>query len=256
MRRQLLAGLNDGAEPAEPDEPTEPAGPEAEPAAGRTPARARSRVTGVRGRVLVAAAAALCLLVSLSAMSLLMARDALPGQALYGVKRSAESAELGLTFGAESRGFKHLQFATARIDELEALAAAGGPAVSSSDAGPYQAALEAFDAEAAAGSRLLTQAATSGNGSLLDALHSWAPQQSERIGALGRALPEQPASQAAESRDLLSRIAERATALRPRLGCQQVTSGTADDIGPLPAAGPCDPVLPGSGPAPPPSPTG
>ena len=37
-------------------------------------------------------------------MSLLLSRDALPGDALYGIKRTAESASLGLTFGDESQG--------------------------------------------------------------------------------------------------------------------------------------------------------
>jgi Domain of unknown function (DUF5667) len=201
---------------------------------------ARSRRAGVRGLLLVAAAAALCLLLSLSAMSLLMARDALPGDALYGVKRSAESAELGFTFGAESRGFKHLQFATARLDELEAMAAGGvGP---TTDAGPYREAIEEFDADAAAGSRLLIEAATKGNSSLLSALHSWAEQQSPRIQMAVPALPEQAAIRAAESGELLRRIAERAASLRARVGCLAVTSGGVDDIGPLPAEGPCQPV--------------
>jgi hypothetical protein len=114
LREQLLAGIDDRLDPR----PRPQAMPE--PSRSARARVARARVASVRGRLLVAAAAALCLLVSLSAMSLLMARDALPGDALYGVKRSAESAELGFTFGVESRGFKHLQFATARLDELEA----------------------------------------------------------------------------------------------------------------------------------------
>jgi Domain of unknown function (DUF5667) len=201
---------------------------------------ARTRAAGVRGRLLIAAAAALCLLLSVSAMSLLMARDALPGDALYGVKRSAESAELGFTFGAESRGFKHLQFATARLDELQALAASGaGP---TTDTGSYRDLLEWFDADAAAGSRLLLAAMTSGNGGLLGALQGWAEQQSQRIRVTAPALPEQAAMRAAESGELLHRIAERAASLRARVGCLAVTSGGADDIGPLPAGGPCEPV--------------
>lgn len=202
----------------------------------------RSRRAGVRGRLLVAAAAALCLLLSLSAMSLLMSGDALPGDALYGVKRSAESAELGLTFGAESRGFKHLQFATARLDELQGLAASGvGP---NTDAGPYQEALDEFDAEAAAGSRLLVEAAINGNSSLLGALHGWAEQQPQRIQMTVPVLPEQAARRAAESRELLRRIAERAASLLARVGCLTVTSGGVDDIGSRPAEGPCQPVNP------------
>lgn len=267
IRRQLLAGLEETQTPGAKPSPGPTALPESraavhqeaaarQEAAVRQEASAgpRSRVAGVRGRLLVAAAAALCLLVSLSAMSLLLARNALPGQALYGVKRSAESAELGLTFGAESRGFKHLQFATARLDELEALAGQGA------DAGRYQTALEDFDADAAAGSRLLVQAATGGaaphqDASLLPALGGWAQQQSERLEADLATLPEPAAARTAETRALLDRIAERAGALQGRLACRTVTSGVPDEVGALPAGGPCEPVEAGA-PSGPPAGTG
>ena len=261
IRRELLAGLEEtqtpGAKPSPgPRAKSEPTAVARQEAAARQEASAgpRSRVAGVRGRLLVAAAAALCLLVSLSAMSLLLARNALPGQALYGVKRSAESAELGLTFGAESRGFKHLQFATARLDELEALAGQGA------DAGRYQTALEDFDADAAAGSRLLVQAATGGaaphqDAGLLPALGGWAQQQSERLEADLATLPEPAAARTAETRALLDRIAERAGALQGRLACRTVTSGVPDEVGALPAGGPCEPVEAGA-PSGPPAGTG
>jgi hypothetical protein len=250
MRRRLLAAIESRPDTADgvtgpdtADGVTEReaadgvTGPEPVPAPGRP---VRTRAAGVRARLLVAAAAALCLLLSLSAMSLFMARDALPGDALYGVKRSTESAELGFTFGVESRGFKHLQFATARLDELEALAASGAGATT--DADPYREALEGFDADAAAGSRLLAEAAVRGNTSLLGALQAWAEQQSQRIQTAAPALPEQAAIRAAESGELLRRIAERAASLRARVGCSAVTTGEVDDIGLLPAGGPCEPV--------------
>src|SRR5262249_8903376 len=119
MRARILAGLQDT--PA--GEPDADADAVVVPVSLDAARRRRSVAAGVQGRLLIAAAAALCLLVALSGMSLVLARDALPGDALYGVKRSAESAELGLTFGDEPRGFKHLQFATARVDEIEAIAA-------------------------------------------------------------------------------------------------------------------------------------
>jgi hypothetical protein len=55
-------------------------------------------------------------------------------------------------------------------------------------------------------------------------------------------LPEQAAIRAAESGELLRRIAERAASLQARVGCLAVTSGGVDDIGALPAEGPCQPV--------------
>lgn len=207
---------------------------------------ARPAATGLRGRLLVAAAATLCLLMSLSGMSLLLARDALPGDALYGVKRSAESAELGLTFGLDSRGFKHLQFATARVDEMEALAARTGGAVPAADADRYRTALQAFDTDAAAGSRLLIQSATNGDGSMLAALHGWALQQRQRIETATAAMPKLAAARSAESLALLTKVAERTSALQARLRCLSVTSGASDNVGLLPADGTCVPVPVGS----------
>ena len=75
-----------------------------------------------RGRVVVAAAAALCLTMSLSGMSVLLSRDAVPGDALYTFKRTAESAELGLTFGDQPKALKHLEFAGDRVNEIEIMA--------------------------------------------------------------------------------------------------------------------------------------
>jgi Domain of unknown function (DUF5667) len=207
-------------------------------------ARRRTSLPGVHGRLLGAAAAALCLLLSLSGMSLVLARDALPGDALYGVKRSAESAELGLTFGDESRGFKHLQFATARVDEIEALAARAG-STPNPDPARYLTALQAFDTDAAAGSRLLIESATNDTGEQLDALGSWAAQQRQRLADARPAMPERAASRADGSIGLLQRVSDRVAALQQRLACQTVTSEERDDLGRLPADGACEPVTTG-----------
>jgi Domain of unknown function (DUF5667) len=233
MRRRILAGLDELNE----QDAVTPVG---------LAARRRSAVAGVQGRLLVAAAAALCLFVALSGMSLVLARDALPGDALYGVKRSAESAELGLTFGDEPRGYKHLQFASARIDEIEAIAAraygAGVESGSVGEANRYLMALREFDTDAVAGSRLLIETATNGRGDELTALRAWAQQQRQRLDSAGAAMPVRAASRADGSIALLDRMIERVLRLRARLACLTVTSGGRDDVGLLPADGACVPV--------------
>ncbi len=118
------------------------------------PARA---VSGARGRFAVAAVAVLALVGSLTGMSLLLSRDALPGDALYGVKRTAEAASLGLTFGDEGKALKHLEFASARVSEIETLARRY-PDRDSAPVGGYLTALTDFDNDAAAGSRQLIAA--------------------------------------------------------------------------------------------------
>jgi len=198
------------------------------------------RRSGARGRLAVAAAAALCLLLSLAGMSLLLSRDALPGDALYGIKRSAESASLGFTFGSESKALKRLEFASARITEMETLVdryrdSGGGPL------GGYLSALTDFDADAAAGSRELATVGANSDQRVLSSLRDWADVHTTRLTDLRARLPEQAANRAAVSLDLLDRMSKRAEALRARTNCSPVTSGQADDVGPLPAEGTCAP---------------
>lgn len=201
------------------------------------PARREQR-SGARGRLVVALAAALCLLFSLAGMSLLLSRDALPGDALYGVKRTAESASLGLTFGEESKGFKRLEFAAARVDEIETLVdryreSGGGPL------GGYLTALTDFDADAAAGSRVLAAIGANSDRRALGELRDWADAQATRLAELRGALPAEAAERAGTSLDLLARIAERASALQARADCVSVTSGEVDQVGPVPEEGGC-----------------
>ncbi|MGH4001580.1 MAG: DUF5667 domain-containing protein, partial [Pseudonocardiaceae bacterium] len=132
----------------------------------------------------MAAAAALCLLMSLSGMSVLLSRDALPGDALYAFKRSAESAELGFTFGDQPKALKHLQFASARVSEIETMAeqadATGNWAAGQEK---FLRALDDFDSDTTAGARLLTTLASHGRTNILSPLRSWAEQQETRLRA-------------------------------------------------------------------------
>jgi hypothetical protein len=196
-------------------------------------------VSGARGRFAVAAVAVLALVGSLTGMSLLLARDALPGDALYGVKRTAEAAELGLTFGDQGKALKHLEFASARVGEIETLARRY-PDRESAPVGGYLTALTDFDNDAAAGSRELIALATRSDGSQLDSLSAWASQQSSRLTAVSPLLPSAARNRDTASLALLDKIATRASALSKRLDCYQITSGSADDVGALPASGACD----------------
>jgi len=211
----------------------------------RQPARA---VSGARGRFAVAAVAVLALVGSLVGMSLLLSRDALPGDALYGVKRTAEAAEMGLTFGDEGKALKHLEFATARVSEIETLARRY-PDRDSAPVGGYLTALTDFDNDAAAGSRQLIAVATTSDGRQLDALTSWAKQQSSRLTAVSALLPAAARNRSGASMALLDKISTRAGALSERLDCYQITSGASDDVGALPADGVCE-QRPGSRPNP------
>jgi hypothetical protein len=196
-------------------------------------------MAGARGRLAVAALALLALVGSLVGMSVLLARDALPGDALYGVKRTAEAASLGLTFGDEPKALKHLEFAASRISEIETLARRY-PNPEDAPVGGYLTALTDFDNDATAGSRQLITLATRTDGRLLESLRDWSAQQASRLERVASQLPEAARNRQAASHGLLNRITARADALLARMDCFQTTSGSYDDIGALPATGQCE----------------
>jgi hypothetical protein len=191
------------------------------------------RRVGARARLAVAAAAVLCLLMSLGGMSVLLSRDALPGDPLYGVKRTAEGASLGLTFGDESRALKHLEFAASRVTEMETLADRA------SDESAQLTALTDLDTDAVEGARQFTTYATTSDEKALPALRDWALSQYVKLGTLRPRLPGGAGTHADTTMWLLASIAQRAHDLAARSGCATVTSGSSDSLGPLPAKDEC-----------------
>ncbi|GAA2663210.1 MULTISPECIES: DUF5667 domain-containing protein [Actinosynnema] len=201
----------------------------------------RRRRGGARGRFLVASAAALCLLLSLAGMSVLLSKDALPGDALYGVKRTAEEAQLGLTFAEDGKGFKRLEFAASRLSEVETLAGRGRDTGGGPVAG-YLTAFSDFDADASAGARALVAHGTAVDRGALGSLYEWAAAQSHKLDSVRHELPADADARAGGSMELLGRIGLRVVGLLARAECAVVTSGTSDDLGPLPAEERCEPV--------------
>lgn len=78
-------------------------------------------------RLLLALALAVCLLLGSSAAAL-AAQDALPGQALYAVKRGLEQAQLSLLLNPSRRAELHVELVERRLVELQDLALSGNSA--------------------------------------------------------------------------------------------------------------------------------
>ncbi|MGH3868374.1 MAG: DUF5667 domain-containing protein [Pseudonocardiaceae bacterium] len=195
-----------------------------------------------QGRLVVAAAAALCLLMSLSGMSVLLSRDALPGDALYTFKRTTESAELGLTFGDQPKALKYLEFAGDRVNEIEIMASQADAAGNwSSGQRKFLQTLDDFDSDATAGARLLTRLHPGGQPGSLSSLRAWAEQQKARLAALRAALPLPISVRLDSTLNLLDRVVARASGLSQRSNCPTITSGSGDDLGLLPAREACKP---------------
>ncbi|MEV6832503.1 DUF5667 domain-containing protein [Amycolatopsis sp. NPDC051102] len=178
-------------------------------------------------------AAALFLFLVLAGLTMVLSRTALPGDPLYGVKRAGESTALGLTFGDQEKARKHLEFATNRITELSELAAEGGSEAA------YRTAYDDFAADLRAGVAEMSAVATSdGSGAqALSDVRLWARNQAARLAT--QPLPADAAPVFGNVRDLLGKVQERTSGLVARMNCYQITTGTSDELGPLPATGQC-----------------
>jgi hypothetical protein len=180
-------------------------------------------------------AAAVAVAIALGGIGMLLSKNALPGDALYGIKRAGESAELGLSFGDTAKAQKHLRFASNRLDELKGLGQA--------DSAAYQSTLADFQREARTGTAELTQLATQGSGQQLDQLRSWSLEQRGKLLAAQSAIPPAALGGFTSSAELVTRIEARAQTLMARLGCFQITTGSTDDLGAIPQSGSCAPPV-------------
>lgn len=190
-----------------------------------------------------------------------MSRGALPGDALYGVKRASETVRLSLTTGDASRGKELLSFAKTRADEVQSLLSqagamalgAGPQAGSGSSARTAQLitdALGSADEDVRQASRLLgNQAVRSKSAEPLDVMTDWAPGQIGRLQAITQRIPAGALHQrASASVDLVSAALQRARALQTQIGCDCLR-GASDDLGPVPCTSCSQPNPAAPGPA-------
>jgi hypothetical protein len=185
-----------------------------------------------------------------------LAQRALPGDALYGLKRAGESVDLSTKGGDVSRGSAYLSISSTRIDEAfelvkrETSAAApgarhGGAGISA--AAPLSAHVDQLvhgvltdgDTAAVTATKLLTTASVS-NRVMKPAstVTTWLPDQHSKVSDLVRRLPETASSTAGgAARKLqhdLSRIQTRVKAIAASVRCGTCRFTNSDDLGPLP----------------------
>lgn len=180
------------------------------------------------------AAAAVALVLALGGITLLLSKDALPGDPLYGIKRAGESAALSLTFDERDKAKKHLEFAANRVGELGELTRQGA------STSAYFTGLADFETDLRAGVTQLTAIVTDQGGQArLTELRTWARQQSDRLGIQVGSAPAEARDKFAAARVLLDKVQARTTDLGSRLVCYTITTGSSDELGALPAAGDC-----------------
>lgn len=228
-----------------PDDHPDQAASDGRPATGRPAGRPSGRRRpSLRKRfgIVVTAVAALAVLAGVAATA---SRNALPGDALYGVKRVTESTGGMFTVGDQAEAARQLGLARTRVDEIESLIGRGTPP----DPSTVTSAIDDFDRATSNGSRLMLAEDGTGNGSQLGDLRTWATAQSGRMEQLRASMPQAAVPEADDSIALLDRVLTRTEALRARTGCTDPAgSDSVDDLGPLPSSGTCVPQ-PGSAPA-------
>ncbi|MFR9776498.1 DUF5667 domain-containing protein [Micromonospora sp. MS34] len=181
-----------------------------------------------RGAILVGIAAGAVALSGISAAS----ENALPGDALYGMKRSTERAQLALASSNVSRGQLFLDFARTRLDEA---------ATVRGDRLGFGAVLDDMDADTRQGVRLLTTvAAQRSDPTGLDAIDAFVTGQRQAVSGLLDRADHAEQDRTRRSLALLDAVGKRADGLREAIACGLPAPAASDALGPAPAACPAD----------------
>ncbi|WBB74293.1 DUF5667 domain-containing protein [Micromonospora sp. WMMD1128] len=175
-----------------------------------------------RGAILVGVAAGAIALSGISAAS----ENALPGDALYGMKRSTERAQLALAKSDISRGQLFLDFARTRLDEAASVR---------DDRLGFSAVLDDMDADTRQGVRLLTTvAAQRSDPTALDAVDTFLAGQRRMVSGLLDRPDHADRDRTRRSLALLDAAGRRADALREAIACGLPAPSVADTLGPAP----------------------
>ncbi|MEU8388399.1 DUF5667 domain-containing protein [Micromonospora sp. NPDC048843] len=201
-----------------------------EPAATTTRGRLLPAVTArrarARGAILVGIAAGAIAVSGISAAS----ENAVPGDALYGMKRSTERAQLALASSDISRGQLFLDFARTRVGEAAKLRG---------DRIGYSAVLDDMDADSRQGVRLLTSAAVQrAEAGSLDTLNTFVTSQRRAVRGLLDGSTRVDRERTQRSLLLLDTIRERSDDLRAAIACGLPAPTASDALGPAPSACP------------------
>lgn len=185
----------------------------------------RPRFTGrrirARGAVIVGVAVGAIAVSGMSAAS----ENAMPGDALYGVKRSTERAQLALASSDVTRGQLFLDFARTRLAEAGAVRDTTG----------FSGVLDDMDGDTREGAKLLHSAAVARRDATpLDAVDTFVSGQRQQITKMLDRLPTASRDRAVTSLAVLDQVSQRSKGLRAMLDCGDAATVGADVLGPKP----------------------
>ena len=140
------------------------------------------------------------------------AQNALPGSALYGVKRAIESVELSFATSDTARGQDLLDQAQTRLSEVKALSHNAGPG----NTALIQQTLQAFASSASQGTNLLfTNYQQQGNVGDLSVIQSFASHAASQLNSLSPSLVAQNRAQMLEASSLIANVEQQSKLLCP-----------------------------------------
>ncbi|GGM12771.1 MULTISPECIES: DUF5667 domain-containing protein [Micromonospora] len=153
--------------------------------------------------------------------------NAVPGDPLYGMKRSTERAQLALASSDLSRGQLFLDFARTRTDEA---------ATMRGDKIGFDRVLDDMDDDTREGLRLLfTTVAQRADPAGLAAVDSFRSGQRRSINGLFHGASRTERERIRQSVALLDTAGKRADAFREAIGCGLPMTAHTDSLGPVPA---------------------
>lgn len=220
-----------------------------------------ARLRGISfGRPLAVATSVLAAFIVLFGGAVWMSQKALPGDALYGLKRASESAQLTFDSSSTAKARDYLSFAQERTDEVNGLlkrsgsSAAGAAGINSHTADLIESTLASSDSDVKSASALLArQAVKTKSTGPLEVITSWAPGQLARLNELATRMPDSSLRSRTEtSAQLVSAAVARAHQLAPAVSSGCVDTASTDALGVVPSScrsGASSPTKPGSQPS-------
>jgi len=185
---------------------------------------------------LVASTAALVLLGG-GIGSAAAAQQAMPGDTLYGMKRSIENVSTNVSVGDDSRGRRDLEHAMTRLSEVRSLAESGG------DVGTINGTLDAFSAQSRKGvSRLVASYQQDGDEGSITAITTFITSARQALGELAPKLPPESLKSAVEALATIEQLAQHTTAACPKCHQPKPAKGAGNQpTGPSQGTEPNDP---------------
>ena len=159
---------------------------------------------------LVASTAALVLLGG-GIGSAAAAQQAMPGDTLYGMKRSIENVSTNVSVGDDSRGRRDLEHAMTRLSEVRGLVTNGG------DSATIDSTLDLFSQQARKGvSRLVASYQQDGDTTSITAITTFITGARQAIGELAPKLPPESLKSAVEALATIEQLAQHTNVACPK----------------------------------------